>query len=799
MRGTRRSFAPPCPAPCDAGVLSASGDFFDVFLRCGDGAPTIRTGPLHPATLAAGAPLDVLYNGAAGLPGSSEVAWRVHEAALTLGNPDGGIACLFDPPDTIDEPDSMGIAQEWTISPRPPLRLLLREEIVTFGSILEDSGVRITLEATNLASSSDPTIIGLRWLLDHRHGADDGPFFISKQCDPPSESAPLATEHDLLPGEISDLYRIENDEGSPVFSISGSTSQLPGFTGTRRPDRLTFAGWQRARRAAWDYVADEGDPAPDDDSAVLIWMGATPDTGFMLAPGESVSRTVILTATPAATGCGRFSQGSSVDAVTTICPRECARVGVDGLDGCGPTSISLISRSPGAPDCPAPPCALPFFVPGRYDYDWEVADESGFVTGARSTIIVRDPRDPECNQPPTCEPARAVMTTCRAASLEGAIVEDPDEDAIAWAWIPSRPDVTIVPSSGVLPAGAGPRMLPTVIATLADSVQACDETAIATLRLDDLNGGLVECATSILFDDDIAPEIPGVPSDETVSCDAVPPAPDLLARDACDPAPSLLFIETRTDGRCPDAYVLRREWTATDACGNRLVASQQLDVVDDVPPEIPGVPADETVPCDAVPTAPVLAARDACDPAPALAFTETNVPGRCPGEWTLIRRWTAADRCGNVSAQEQVVSVVDLQPPEVVPGSDILACIWPPNHWMACFTTDDFSPVVSDSCSEPVTWRFAGCGSSQPDNDIGDGNTTHDCAVSADGARLCVRSERQGTRREGRFYGVRVIATDACGNESAPVGIGTIWIPHDQRTHPTCRRPDRRAGVRAGR
>ena len=130
-----------------------------------------------------------------------------------------------------------------------------------------------------------------------------------------------------------------------------------------------------------------------------------------------------------------------------------------------------------------------------------------------------------------------------------------------------------------------------------------------------------------------------------------------------------------------------------------------------------------------------------------------------------------------------MVSVVDTTPPVVASGTADLLALWPPNHRMVCLDRNAFSPTVSDDCSEPVTWRFAGCESDQADDGrgVGDGHTSADCVVEAAGDRLCIRAERNGTGRSGRRYAVAIVATDACGNASDPVTIGFVHVPHDQR------------------
>ena len=103
---------------------------------------------------------------------------------------------------------------------------------------------------------------------------------------------------------------------------------------------------------------------------------------------------------------------------------------------------------------------------------------------------------------------------------------------------------------------------------------------------------------------------------------------------------------------------------------------------------------------------------------------------------------------------------------------------------------------MADNCSEPVTWSFVGCASDQPDDAPdraypgwnGDGSTVDDCVVAADGRGFCVRAERAGTgptAREGRHYGVAIVAEDECGNVSPETVVGMIHVPHDSRAGST--------------
>lgn len=193
-------------------------------------------------------------------------------------------------------------------------------------------------------------------------------------------------------------------------------------------------------------------------------------------------------------------------------------------------------------------------------------------------------------------------------------------------------------------------------------------------------------------------------------------------------------------------------------------------------PELQGVPADVVASCDDVPPPAVVGVTDECDPDPVLTFRETRFDGACPGDYQLVRTWRAENRCGEVDERRQVVSVKDVDAPEVTTSEEELLVLWPPNHRMVRFTREQFSPEVADSCSSPVSWRFVDCASDQPDDALGDGSTDGDCVVEAGGGAFSVRSERAGVLHSARHYAVTVVAADACGNESDPTVIGLVTV-----------------------
>ena len=123
--------------------------------------------------------------------------------------------------------------------------------------------------------------------------------------------------------------------------------------------------------------------------------------------------------------------------------------------------------------------------------------------------------------------------------------------------------------------------------------------------------------------------------------------------DDCDPNLTITLNETTTPGSCAGSYILTREWTAEDACGNAVTETQTITVEDQTAPVLSGVPADVTVECDAVPTAPaigtVITATDNCDANPTITLNETTAPGSCAGSYICLLYTSPSPRDATLS------------------------------------------------------------------------------------------------------------------------------------------------------
>lgn len=116
---------------------------------------------------------------------------------------------------------------------------------------------------------------------------------------------------------------------------------------------------------------------------------------------------------------------------------------------------------------------------------------------------------------------------------------------------------------------------------------------------------------------------------------------------------------------------------------------------------------------------------------------------------------------------------------EVGPDIDVVLdpeVLWPPNHRHRRVTAD---VTVVDNFDPDPTWSLKSVTSSEPDNGLGDGNTTEDIVI-VDGVTFDLRAERSGLF-DGRFYVVTYEATDSCGNTTEKSEV--VTVPHDMRNY----------------
>jgi len=216
-----------------------------------------------------------------------------------------------------------------------------------------------------------------------------------------------------------------------------------------------------------------------------------------------------------------------------------------------------------------------------------------------------------------------------------------------------------------------------------------------------------------------------------------------------------------------------------DTFGQYAEAITKVSVVDTTAPTVTAPPAVE-VECTGDGQAVTLGnatATDVCDASPAI--TNDAPPLFFVGPATTVT-WTATDKSRNSGTATQTVKVVDTKPP-VLTVTLSPTVLWPPNHKLVPITA---TITVKDKCDPHPTVKLVSITSNEPDNGLGDGDTTGDiqgAALQTDDREFLLRSERSGPGG-GRVYTVIYEARDASGNTTRKEA--TVTVPKNQSAKP---------------
>lgn len=187
-------------------------------------------------------------------------------------------------------------------------------------------------------------------------------------------------------------------------------------------------------------------------------------------------------------------------------------------------------------------------------------------------------------------------------------------------------------------------------------------TLIRTWTATDDCGNQTEQTRTVTVEDTEGPTLVGVPTDVTVGCDAVPAAPKVTATDNCEAEEDITIIykALQLDGDCSGNYLLKRAWTATDACGNISLGEQTITIEDNTAPVFEFCPKDMVVfaedDCNsAVLDLTIPAVSDNCDENVEVA-SSIDLTAPFPMGTTAVI-FTAVDDCGNKTTCEFFVRV----------------------------------------------------------------------------------------------------------------------------------------------
>lgn len=201
-----------------------------------------------------------------------------------------------------------------------------------------------------------------------------------------------------------------------------------------------------------------------------------------------------------------------------------------------------------------------------------------------------------------------------------------------------------------------------------------------------------------------------------------------------------------------------------------------INIIDTTPPKVDaGEDITEEANCTggAAVTLSVPDVQDIVDPNPEIVITGKK--DVYPLGSTIITV-TATDASGNSASDEIVVTVTDTTPPDISVNVNPNS-LWPPDHKMVDIVAN---VTVSDICDAVPEIILLSVVSNEPDNGLGDGNTSNDIQgadLGTEDYSFSLRAERSGNG-DGRVYTITYTVTDASGNAAG--ATATVTVPHDQ-------------------
>ncbi|MBK9337405.1 MAG: DUF3494 domain-containing protein [Lewinellaceae bacterium] len=409
-------------------------------------------------------------------------------------------------------------------------------------------------------------------------------------------------------------------------------------------------------------------------------------------PNPPTVANAITAAGPATDNCGTPVVSASGGVITGGCVQSQIWT-VTATDICNNTATCLVtftwSNSDAAPpafiNCPTGPINL--------------GCDPALLPTAASAILAAGPATDDCGDPVISAVGGIITGGCVKSQIWTVTATDICNSAatcvITFTWTSdTQPMIVDIPDY-TLPGCTNPAW-PTALTTIWTdncggggnvvavagpiTTNGCSQSRVYTFTVVGVCGAPDVETTIVTRTYDVTkPIFTSIPPNVTVQCDAVPPlsvAP--IATDNCDPSVTFTLLETRVNGACPDTYTLTRRWTAIDDCGNTRTASQRITVRDTQKPVFTSVPGNVTIQCtDPIPVLVLPTATDNCDASVTVTLLGQWIMNTtCPGNYQIMRSWSAVDNCGNSTVAAQIIQVQDKQAPTFtnVPPSVTLEC-----------------------------------------------------------------------------------------------------------------------------
>jgi len=190
----------------------------------------------------------------------------------------------------------------------------------------------------------------------------------------------------------------------------------------------------------------------------------------------------------------------------------------------------------------------------------------------------------------------------------------------------------------------------------------CGYEIVRTWSATDDCGNTTETTQTITITDTTAPNLLGVPADETLNCDEELTNAIVVAEDNCDENLTVSLESQTIDAEC--GYQIIRTWSVMDECGNNASQSQTVTFEDTEGPQAIDVPNDTTIECGTSAPTDTPSFTDNCDEQLDIEFTE-EMNNQTACGFDIVKTWTATDDCDNQTTVVQVITVTDTTSPDL--------------------------------------------------------------------------------------------------------------------------------------
>jgi streptogramin lyase len=200
--------------------------------------------------------------------------------------------------------------------------------------------------------------------------------------------------------------------------------------------------------------------------------------------------------------------------------------------------------------------------------------------------------------------------------------------------------------------------------TFTSVTEGCITIETYTWTATDQCGNSSTANTVVTLVDNTNPYFTALPENITVSCETEGVGFGIYsAADNCDSAVEVFVTEQILEGACPQSYTIERTYRAADDCGNQVVETRYVYVIDETEPVFEEQDGSFTYECGEEIAVEEPLAYDNCGEV-SLSYTDSEMAGTsCIG--LITRTWTAMDECGNSSYFNQYITIVDTQAPVV--------------------------------------------------------------------------------------------------------------------------------------